>query len=398
MAVFKSIIVMLFVSYHSSSRAYLQRQSQFSVSQKPYVRENEGILEKLRFININNMHHDKAASVWPLGVIAYYFDNKTYDSVIADNVRTSMDVLEESACIRFELQSEQPANKTWIHITNPKRERECQHSPTFRESGEIVLVLGYDCLKPNEILHALLHAVGFNDEVTHPQRDQFVKIIWSNIRPEYRHLYHVVRSGAKPLSEYDPLSIMHFHDRAFSINGQATVLPLMSGLMIKPSDELSQLDKMKLRLLFDHECNKRNVESFVDTCVKTFQLEKGLFDNSAQVHSDVDKEELNKGSTSDSESERESNEKVPDSENKHKNNVSIPGENEQENDENLSYDEEEHENDEKVLDSETEEEDNGKVADGEKEKGNNKEGPDTDIKPENNEKISDAENVPENKL
>lgn len=43
--------------------------------------------------------------------------------------------------------------------------------------------MGIECMQRRDILHLLMHALGFNDEVTHPQRDQYVRILWDNINP-----------------------------------------------------------------------------------------------------------------------------------------------------------------------------------------------------------------------
>ncbi|CAK1541744.1 unnamed protein product [Leptosia nina] len=182
-----------------------------------------------------------------------------------------MDTIESAGCVQFKPLSEKTENATWLHITNPHKQRDCVHQMKSTDEKEIVAVLGYDCLKDSDILHVLLHAVGLRDEVTHPQRDRFIRVLWNNIRPEHRSLYRLqVQDASKVLSEYDPLSIMHFHDRAFSSNGQATIVPLVPGLMISPSKQLSQLDVMKLRLLFEHECNKRKVSNLLDSCKSAF--------------------------------------------------------------------------------------------------------------------------------
>ncbi|XP_050353437.1 zinc metalloproteinase nas-6-like [Nymphalis io] len=136
------------------------------------------------------------------------------------------------------------------------------------ENGEITLVLGYECLSFENVLHALLHGIGFKDEVTHPHRDEYIRVLWNNIQPRYRHLYRkqsAMADGAN-IVEYDPLSIMQFHDRAFSVNGRATVIPLEPGLTISPSHSLSQLDRTRLQLHFSFECNKRIVSDLLNTC------------------------------------------------------------------------------------------------------------------------------------
>ncbi|XP_022115224.2 zinc metalloproteinase nas-15-like [Pieris rapae] len=182
-----------------------------------------------------------------------------------------MDAVQSASCVKFNSVVTKPVNITWLHITNPQKKRECVHKTLTLDGQEITVVLGYDCLKESDILHALLHAIGLKDEVSHPYRDRYMRVLWNNIRPEYRHLYQIQGlHSSKVLTEYDPTSVMHFHDRAFSSNGQATIIPLISGLIISPSDHLSQLDTMKLRLMFEHECNKRKVSEVIDSCKNVF--------------------------------------------------------------------------------------------------------------------------------
>ncbi|CAH2052375.1 unnamed protein product, partial [Iphiclides podalirius] len=213
--------------------------------------------------------HEKIGLTWINGIIPYFLDNKSYDHIIALRLRMTMNELEGISCIRFKPIIGKPnLNTTWLHITNPSFERECMHLPRYDKSGEVTLVFGLDCLSEQQILHTLMHGIGFKDEVTHPQRDQYIRILWDNIQPGYHHLFRIQADDGslKTLSEYDPMSVMQFHDRAFSLNGRATVAPLISGLIINPSDGLSQLDTMKLRMMFGQECKRRNVDDLLDMC------------------------------------------------------------------------------------------------------------------------------------
>ncbi|KPI98832.1 Zinc metalloproteinase nas-15 [Papilio xuthus] len=198
-------------------------------------------------------------------------DPAVVDHGIAMRLRMTMNLLESVSCIKFiPIIGTPDRNGSWLHISNPRLQRDCMHEPLNKGNGELVLVLGLDCLSEQQILHTLLHGVGFKDEVSHPQRDQYIRILWSNIQPAYQHLFKIQPRAkmSKNMIEYDPMSVMHFHDRAFSTNGQATIAPLIAGLVITPSDSLSQLDKMKLKLRFGHECNKRNVDDLLDICKK----------------------------------------------------------------------------------------------------------------------------------
>ncbi|KAJ0173193.1 hypothetical protein K1T71_011369 [Dendrolimus kikuchii] len=230
---------------------------------------NEGIFQNLKSgfpaSNRDRQLYDEFTT-WNKGIVPYYVDTESYDSALAQRLRAVMTTIEVSSCVVFKRLSSVPTayNGSWLHFTNPTRETDCVHESTIGESGEIIMVLGFHCMKKKDILHAVLHAIGFKDEVTHPQRDLYIKILWDNLQPKYRSLFRI--QSQKELAEYDPLSVMHFHDRAYSTNGGATIAPLVPGLQIRPSNSLSLLDMMKLRLYYGHECKKRKVDDLLDTC------------------------------------------------------------------------------------------------------------------------------------
>ncbi|XP_048482346.1 clumping factor A isoform X8 [Plutella xylostella] len=214
---------------------------------------------------------DKPVEVfWRLGVVPYYLNPNTYDALVSRRVKSVMNYLESTTCVKFsELAGEPDEAISWLNFDNPDRARKCVYQPDVKYSGEILLVLGFDCLKWRQILQTILRGLGLRFEVSHPRRDDYVRIIWDNIQPEYRELFRIDHAGKdRPqyAMDYDPLSVLHFHDRAFSRNGQATIMPLVPELQIRPSEMLSQMDMAKIELIFHRECNRRSVGEIVDTC------------------------------------------------------------------------------------------------------------------------------------
>ncbi|XP_063628766.1 uncharacterized protein LOC134800204 [Cydia splendana] len=218
---------------------------------------------------------------WPNGEIKIYIDSDSYGDGIAGRVMDTLNKFQalDALCPQIQKLKEKPTEPvgSWLHFTNPDRVRPCVHDAGVDHSGEIKIVLGYDCLKPREILHTILHGLGFRDEVTHPQRDLFVRVMWENIQPAFRSMFRIqsVETNDAGLMEYDPLSVMHFHDRAYSLNGHPTIMPMLPGLKVEPSDELSHLDKMKIRQMFSHECKKRLVGNFIHRTCASFDELKG---------------------------------------------------------------------------------------------------------------------------
>ncbi|XP_063368746.1 uncharacterized protein LOC134657123 [Cydia amplana] len=219
---------------------------------------------------------------WPNGNIQVYIDSDSYGEGIAGRVLETLHKFhghDGPLCPQIQVLKEKPTEPvgSWLHVTNPDRVRPCVHDSGVADNGEIKIVLGYDCLRPREILHTILHGLGFRDEVTHPQRDLFVRVMWENIQPAFRSMFRIqsVETNDASLMEYDPLSVMHFHDRAYSLNGQPTIMPMLPGLQVEPSDELSHLDKMKIKRMFSHECKKRLIDNVIHRTCASFDELKG---------------------------------------------------------------------------------------------------------------------------
>ncbi|CAH0696615.1 unnamed protein product [Spodoptera exigua] len=187
-------------------------------------------------------------------------------------IRTAMNMIERVSCVVFKpmaVKAPEFSSYMWLSIENPTRIRRCIHRVLHDKSGKATMIIGYECMQQRDILHSLMHVLGFHDEVTHPHRDNYVRIVWPNIQPQYRSLFSKgFHSRSNDLVEYDTTSIMHFHDRAYTNNGAPTIVPLVSGLKIREleSSLLSQLDVMKLKLAFGNDCNKRNVRKLYETC------------------------------------------------------------------------------------------------------------------------------------
>ena len=87
------------------------------------------------------------------------------------------------------------------------------------------------------ITHEILHALGWEHEHCRTDRDKFVNINWSNIKPSKRHNFCKVPNGDTRFP-YDFDSIMHYGPYDFSINegrGLKTIEPLPDYAHREPS-------------------------------------------------------------------------------------------------------------------------------------------------------------------
>ena len=46
-----------------------------------------------------------------------------------------------------------------------------------------MIVFGYDCMTLGDIAHEIMHVLGFAHEHVRPDRDQYITILWDNIKP-----------------------------------------------------------------------------------------------------------------------------------------------------------------------------------------------------------------------
>lgn len=85
-----------------------------------------------------------------------------------------------------------------------------------------------------DVIHLLMHAIGFFHQQQASNRDRYVEIIWDNIESAYLHEFVKMNKTAMPDYdiEYDYDSIMHSPSHAFSKNGRRTIIPTVSHMKI----------------------------------------------------------------------------------------------------------------------------------------------------------------------
>ena len=95
----------------------------------------------------------------------------------------------------------------------------------FNISGPFI---GYGCVSMGTVIHEMLHSSGFWHEQSRPDRDDHVRILWSNILTGMEDNFaRYSRAEVSTLSlPYDTASVMHYSSRAFSRNGQLTISPI----------------------------------------------------------------------------------------------------------------------------------------------------------------------------
>ncbi|WP_152453985.1 pre-peptidase C-terminal domain-containing protein [Microbulbifer sp. THAF38] len=155
-----------------------------------------------------------SANKWPEGIVYYDF----YGDVTAENRLRFLEatrVWEEVADLKFVQRTDQ-AN--YIYVRNGSENRSMVG---MSGGGQFFSMNNWD--EKYIIVHELGHAIGMRHEQQRSDRDQYVMILEENIKPAYIYNFDIRQSHN--YSEYDFLSVMHYPSRAYSVNGDATIVP-----------------------------------------------------------------------------------------------------------------------------------------------------------------------------
>nr|XP_012548109.1 uncharacterized protein LOC101746911 [Bombyx mori] len=232
-------------------------------------------VDEKKDIGYESSGYDESVSRFKHGIVPYYIDSKTYDADLAESIIKAFDYFEKATCIRLQRLRERPTDKeslksvSWLYITNPTGIRQCVHSNERMEtSGVQMIVLGYDCMSSGDIAHEIMHVLGFSHEHTRRDRDNHITVLWDNIKPGYKKYFDISERKFQSTVEslpYDHASVLHYPSRAFSRNGQVTIIA-KSGIQIGQRTGLSETDIEKVSLVYSKECIKRNKDYLLKTC------------------------------------------------------------------------------------------------------------------------------------
>lgn len=189
---------------------------------------------------IKNRHQ-----LWPNGRIPYTISSQ-YSSYSRSQIAASMQEYSTHTCIQWVPKTNNDVNYIYIFP-----DRGC-YSMVGKIGGKQSLSLGAGCIQKGIIIHELMHAVGFFHEQSRTDRDDFITILWNNIQPGMQGQFEKYGQGTIQSlgTTYDYSSIMHYGGKAFSRNGQPTMVPKQKGATIGQRSGFSKTDIFKINKLY----------------------------------------------------------------------------------------------------------------------------------------------------
>lgn len=184
---------------------------------------------------------------WNDGIIPYFFTGYFTEEEIA-TTREAMAEWESACGVKF---IEVLPRSTAYEIEKDEIRMSWSSTIGSNNVSNYMSFGYYDSYAYGHILHELGHCLGLIHEHQRPDRDLYVEIIWDNIWPEYEFNFDMRNNPLIKEEEfpYDYSSIMHYHSRGYSIDGNETILP-KDGRAIMRTESLTETDIQKVQAIY----------------------------------------------------------------------------------------------------------------------------------------------------
>ncbi|XP_045452566.1 seminal metalloprotease 1-like [Melitaea cinxia] len=202
---------------------------------------------------------------WPNRTVVYHIVEEDFDEKQIDMIENGMADIANKSCLKFRRRVKQEHA-----VIIQGSASGCYSSVGLRtgdddseeEEQDQVLNLEKRCFKHGTVVHEMLHTLGFYHMQSTYDRDDFVQIVYENIKPGAEHNFakYTVDTVTDFGVPYDYGSVMHYPSKAFSKNGNKTIIPLKEDVKIGQRVGLSESDVLKINRMY---CEDEKSVSYV---------------------------------------------------------------------------------------------------------------------------------------
>ncbi|XP_013195309.2 zinc metalloproteinase nas-4 [Amyelois transitella] len=189
---------------------------------------------------------------WPERVVVYNIEEEDFDEDQIEMIENGLAEITNKSCITFRKQKGDEHAVIIQGSANGCFSGVGYNKANDSEESSQVLNLSKGCFKHGTIVHEMLHTLGFYHMQSAHDRDEYVEIVWDNIKEGLEHNFakynnDTVTDFGVP---YDYGSVMHYPGGAFSKNGNNTIIPLKEGVIIGQRKGMSESDILKLNKMY----------------------------------------------------------------------------------------------------------------------------------------------------
>lgn len=163
---------------------------------------------------------------WPDGIVPIIL-NETFSETFKKRFADAALHVNENTCVKLVLNANPRDHPNHLDVIKNTRNN-CKSQVGFLNRGRQTMYLHENCTKGN-IVHELLHVLGFIHMHSAPIRKRWIKIRYKNIIPGFRKYFDRANQQISMYNTpYDFLSIMHYHQYAYSIQKKVkkTIVPV----------------------------------------------------------------------------------------------------------------------------------------------------------------------------
>jgi hypothetical protein len=182
---------------------------------------------------------------WDLGQIPFEIS----DVGLREKVELAMSSISSVSKIEF---IERTDESEFLFVRSDPNDPNLCQSFLGKNGGRQELIVGPGC-GYGQILHELMHALGFVHEQSRDDRDQFISLNWDNMEPNARHNFQRLPAAiSNPANiEFDFNSVMMYGSNAFSKNGMPTISNREGKVFQANRQNLSERDGERLRRVYE---------------------------------------------------------------------------------------------------------------------------------------------------
>ncbi|KAI4794022.1 hypothetical protein KUCAC02_032335 [Chaenocephalus aceratus] len=185
-------------------------------------------------------------SVWPSTEIPFTISPESESR--ARVILSAMAMVSEHTCVSFHRRTFETNYLTFVTSKGCASFVGCI-------GGEQAVFVGPQCTMGN-IVHEILHALGFYHEHTRSDRDQYITVLHGNIM-EGKERNFQKASGETFGLEYNAASIMHYGGEFFSDNGLPTIVSKEEVMNMGQRTKMTDSDVQRVRLLYSCDPPKK---------------------------------------------------------------------------------------------------------------------------------------------